>query len=111
MQGTEVVLRLVLASLRSYIGKCVATFANAELAGEIAEQTSLGSCLGRARPVLSLEERHSEASSTRSPRLSSVWQHARRPTGSPSCLTAVVVAAGGGRGPTPLRCRLRKTGA
>ena len=48
-------------------------------------------------------------SSARRPKLLSVC-HVRG-TGGPCLLAVVVVAAGGGRGPTPLRCHPRKTGA
>ena len=114
MQGTDAVLMLVLASLRSNTGKCVAMFASAEPAGGSAEQKSLAYCLGRTRPaVLSLEERRSEVKRL----LHEVQgclpcaEHARRPTGGPCCRTVVVVAARGGRRPTRLRCHLTITGA
>ena len=75
-----------------------------------AEQTSLASCFERTRPaVLSLEERRSEV------KRFMLGVHGYRPCanvrGDPRCLTVVVVAPGGGRGPTPLRCHPRKTGA
>ena len=63
-----------------------------------------------SRPESRRASLRGEASSARRPRLSSVCQRLRRPTGAPCCLTVVVIAAGGGRGPTPLRRHPRKQG-
>ena len=61
---------------------------------------------------MSIEERRSAVKRRlHSPRPSSVCQRARRPTAGPCCLTVLMVAAGGERGSTPLRCHPRKTGA
>ena len=100
MQGTEAVLRRVLAH-------CGARPCAGKMRGKawlLVSGVLVQSLASRGASL-----RGGEASSARSPRLWSVRHRARRPPGDPFCLTVVVIAAGGGRGPTPLRCHQGKT--
>lgn len=63
----------------------------------------------RAASSNSLEGRCSEASSARIPAVPSVSLRSRRPRRFPYD-SAAVIAAGRGRGPSPMRCRPRKQG-